>query len=387
MKLDLPTLLLVMLLCNLTLALAVLVDTWRSWADGLATWGLGLLLYGLSVPVFALRFAGWEVLSVIGSNLLVAATLSLHLLALRQFQGERLGLLPLSLVWMPPLAVGLGVLLLQEQHKWRAIFLAFLYGVQAALLAWQAWAPGIREARERGRILLACGASALVLMFTTRAVTDLLASDWNNPVMVPPQLAALTYLVSLLITLVNTIGYVLMQKERATNVQHALATHDLLTGVGNRLFLMESMVRDLSLATRQKLPVSVLMLDVDFFKKVNDAHGHLAGDAVLCEVARRIGACLRRQDLLGRYGGEEFVVLLPGTGLEGALVVAEDIRQAVQREPIRYEGRDIAVTVSAGVHCRVPKRGGAEAEDMLAASDRVMYAAKQNGRNRVEVAN
>lgn len=385
MKLDLFTLLWVMPLCSLVLAAAVLADSWRNRGDGLTSWGLGLLLYSLSVAVFAMRFAGLELVSVVGSNLLVSLTLAFHLNAVCQFQRGRYTMLAGWVVWAPVAIAMLGVLALLDTHKWRSIFLALCYGTQSALLAWQAWAPGIKDKRERGRYLLTAGAVLLVLMFVARVVTDLRTTDWQTEALVPPHLVALSYFVGLLSTLVNTIGYVLMQKEWAIHVQRELATHDVLTGVANRLFLMESMMRDLSLAAREKLPVSALMLDIDFFKKVNDRYGHLAGDAVLREVAKRIGSCLRRHDLLGRYGGEEFVVLLPGTGLDGAQVVAEEIRQAVQREPICFQGQEIAVTLSAGVHCRVPERGSTEAEAMLAASDRAMYAAKQKGRNRVEV--
>lgn len=159
----------------------------------------------------------------------------------------------------------------------------------------------------------------------------------------------------------------------------AAAHRDPLTGIGNRAALESSMAREVSLALRHKQPLAAMVIDIDWFKKVNDRHGHAIGDAVLRSVARVIAAELRGDDLLFRFGGEEFVVLLRGTRLEGALVAAERIRAAVESATCACEGKDIQVTVSVGV----ATLGEESSEHLFDRADHALYQAKQQGRNRV----
>jgi diguanylate cyclase (GGDEF)-like protein len=124
-----------------------------------------------------------------------------------------------------------------------------------------------------------------------------------------------------------------------------------------------------------------IMLDLDHFKRVNDTKGHLAGDLVLKAVAQRLRESVRPYDVIGRYGGEEFVVLLPDTNLEQCLVVAERIRVSISHEPFEHEGDPIPVTVSLGVSCTSENDQGVN--DLLKRADEGLYKAKAAGRNRV----
>ncbi|MHC1752310.1 PAS domain S-box protein [Humidesulfovibrio sp.] len=160
-----------------------------------------------------------------------------------------------------------------------------------------------------------------------------------------------------------------------------LATTDGLTGLNNRRYFWERGRAELGRARRTGGAVSCLMFDVDHFKKVNDAHGHDAGDAVLRALARTARDCLRDIDLLGRLGGEEFGALLPETGLEEALLVAERLRVAVAAMGLTHAGVPLVVTVSLGVACA--KDQGETLESLLKRADDALYEAKQNGRNRV----
>jgi diguanylate cyclase (GGDEF)-like protein len=125
------------------------------------------------------------------------------------------------------------------------------------------------------------------------------------------------------------------------------------------------------------------MADIDFFKKVNDTYGHLAGDEVLRAVTERIQSSLRDFDTVGRYGGEEFLIILPNTDLEMAKAVAERVRAKVAAQPVHVPGERIRVTISLGIACRLSDW---EANQMIEQADAAMYAAKQAGRNRVAVA-
>jgi diguanylate cyclase (GGDEF)-like protein len=124
--------------------------------------------------------------------------------------------------------------------------------------------------------------------------------------------------------------------------------------------------------------VSVLILDADHFKLVNDMRGHAAGDAVLVDLASVLSSNFRSEDLVARYGGEEFVVLLRSTPIEGARVAAERIRRAIESHPFEFSGSRFTVTVSIGC---ASTRGARSSEELLQAADRCLYKAKSNGRN------
>ena len=143
--------------------------------------------------------------------------------------------------------------------------------------------------------------------------------------------------------------------------------------------------RVLAHAARTKVQASMLMIDIDHFKAINDRHGHLSGDEVLKAMAATVQTCLRKEDLLMRYGGEEFCVLLPATGSDGALVLAERIRADVARQPVRVKDDDISITISIGV-ATLGQAAGPDLGVLFAGSDKALYAAKNAGRNRVECA-
>jgi diguanylate cyclase (GGDEF)-like protein len=160
-----------------------------------------------------------------------------------------------------------------------------------------------------------------------------------------------------------------------------LSTTDALTGLRNRRYVADVLALEVLRANRYGTALSLLMADLDHFKRVNDTHGHLAGDAVLTATAGIVMKFLRGIDVAGRYGGEEIVVVLPQTDLEGAVALAERVRGAVEENDCDLgDGRRGSVTVSVGV---AQLRRGAGVADLIAAADAALYAAKAAGRNRV----
>jgi diguanylate cyclase (GGDEF)-like protein len=170
---------------------------------------------------------------------------------------------------------------------------------------------------------------------------------------------------------------------RARELLADKAARDSLTSLWNRGAIVEAMANEMARADRDKTPLGIIMADIDFFKRVNDTFGHLAGDAVLREVARRMLAARRPYDLAGRYGGEEFLMVSPGCGLDSAVGVAERIRTAIFAGPVNTADGMIQVTMSLGVTSYQPL-SGMTAEDLLRAADEALYRAKDGGRNRVE---
>ena len=157
---------------------------------------------------------------------------------------------------------------------------------------------------------------------------------------------------------------------------------DALTGLFNRRHLEEELRRQGSTARRHGTPLAALLLDIDHFKRVNDTYGHPAGDLVLQEFGRRLQGHLRAGDVAGRWGGEEFLVLLPGTDRAAALTVAERIRAATSEAPVVTDGMPILVTVSGG--CAVGWPDGPD--ELVSRADAALYAAKAAGRNRIVAA-
>jgi diguanylate cyclase (GGDEF)-like protein len=160
-----------------------------------------------------------------------------------------------------------------------------------------------------------------------------------------------------------------------------IADHDGLTGLFNHNAIVKVLRREISRSARSGAPTAVLMIDVDFFKKINDTHGHFVGDAVLEEVATRILNTVRPYDVVGRFGGEEFVVVAPSCNAEEAVRFAERLRSLIAARPVHALNAEVPVTVSIGVSLGV---GSAEA--VLHGADAALYAAKHGGRNRVELA-
>jgi two-component system, cell cycle response regulator len=160
------------------------------------------------------------------------------------------------------------------------------------------------------------------------------------------------------------------------------ATHDSLTGAWNRYAILESLDRELQRAQREGGPVSVLLADLDHFKHINDTLGHPAGDAVLKEVVERMMTGLRPYDLIGRYGGEEFLIVLPGVDANDAWNLAERLRLRMAAEPVHYAKQPINLTMSLGV-ARCGNGEPGSAIDLLSAADQALYQAKESGRNRV----
>lgn len=161
-----------------------------------------------------------------------------------------------------------------------------------------------------------------------------------------------------------------------------MATTDELTGLDNRRKFFEDAHRELEVARRTSRSISVFIVDLDHFKLINDQWGHAAGDEVLREAAARMRSCLRKTDFIGRYGGEEFAVLLPDTDSAGLLSLAERLRVSVSAAPVRYGEASIPVTASVGVSI-MPAGIRCPLESILDAADQALYAAKHAGRNRV----
>ncbi len=235
----------------------------------------------------------------------------------------------------------------------------------------------------------------------TRSVTDLpvimvTSSDDSDSIVEALELGANDYITKPLdfpvaLARIRTqllLRHVVVALEAANRQLERLSFLDGLTGIANRRRFDESLAREWRRAQREQAPLSVILVDIDFFKAYNDRYGHEAGDEILKRVAAALdGAVNRPADVVARYGGEEFVAVLPGTDADGAVRLGERLRAAVAELAIAHAGSAAGehVTISVGVATAVPARDAAP-EALVAAADRALYQAKRDGRNRVRVA-
>lgn len=341
------------------LALCMFVVAERHRADGLFDWAWAMAALGLAAASWALPSQTPLWLTVAVPNVLLASAFAFTLQGLLRFQDERLH--P-GWLWGPVLlALVLNAALLHTPalRHWgmAAVVLAqWLYFFGLLRRHW-AGIPG------RSKYLFASG------------TTLLMGGLGAGPLVlehVGSEISALTLYPFCMAVVIHGMGSVLMSKERSDTRNRQLAYTDELTGLHNRRAMEQHLVQQIAQACRADQTFSLLLLDIDHFKQVNDEHGHLQGDKVLCAVARVLQNSLRSQDIAGRWGGEEFLVLLPNTAAAPALVLAERLRTNVASA--------CGVTVSIGLHTMhgLPDES---ADAMLDAADRALYAAKGQGRN------
>ncbi|MBI4238494.1 MAG: GGDEF domain-containing protein [Deltaproteobacteria bacterium] len=179
-------------------------------------------------------------------------------------------------------------------------------------------------------------------------------------------------------------------QDHTENVFHKelykMAVTDPVTTLYNKRYFLERLKEEFSHARRTTAPLAMLMIDIDFFKRVNDTHGHLAGDMVLHQVAQTLKGIVRTEDLLCRYGGEEFSVLLRDADTASAAPLAERMRAQVAAGRYTFEGTTIPVTISLGVAAMTPQHPMPDPDALVHSADQALYASKQAGRNRVTVA-
>jgi diguanylate cyclase (GGDEF)-like protein len=174
-------------------------------------------------------------------------------------------------------------------------------------------------------------------------------------------------------------------EEQFQKKQYEAATRDGLTEAYNKKYFAEQLKTDFAFYWRHNQPLSLVLFDIDFFKKVNDTHGHPAGDQVLKVLAGLVQKALRVEDVFARYGGEEFGIILRDTDAERAFLICERIRRSVEKQPFGVEGKNIPVTISMGI-ATLLQQNYATPKDLVKAADEYLFLAKSKGRNRTESA-
>ncbi|MES2610648.1 MAG: GGDEF domain-containing protein [Pseudomonadota bacterium] len=378
---DVPTMLVMIILSSLAAALAMAVVTWGKRREGVELWALGLLLNAMAYALFASRGHIHALLSIVLGNVLLCGVFTCMGAAVLQFQGRPL---PWPTIAVTPVLMASGMAWFIDDYAARVVVAGLLLG---ALNLWILWILFIRRASTAGRgvwlVMAALGLQALV--FLVRVVVVGGSDQPASGIMQSNGVQTLTFSTTFIELMVATMGFIFMARDRADENNRRMAALDPLTGVANRRAAIAALDRDVARAVRTRESISVMMVDIDHFKRVNDQYGHPVGDQVLCHVVSMLRDRIRSQDLVSRYGGEEFLVVLPDTDLIGAHQLARQLCESVSGARYRHEGKDITVTVSIGVFGGRLEPG--DSWDMLiSAADRALYRAKELGRNRVEAA-
>lgn len=268
---------------------------------------------------------------------------------------------------------------------WQAAGVAVSAGVVAATMLWsvrEAFHP-LRQEFNPGTAWTAAVMFGVVALCAMLTGLSQLRPDWSWPWLQSPldtRQFVLTFVsVTLSILTSFVLGYIVVMRLVA-RLEH-LSQHDGLTGLLNRRAIEALLDREAQRLERFNQPFSILLIDIDHFKRVNDRLGHPAGDQVLIEVARRLQVEAREVDHVARYGGEEFCVLLPHTEHEGALQAAERLREGVCERPITWGNATVPVTISMGLVCANDPRESLQS--LLRRADAALYQAKDGGRNMV----
>ena len=382
MQLDLRTLFIVLAILYACLGLVCLFLPYRTpGSHAVTNWGYGLLVLAAGTVALALRGAISDFITIDLANALILAAFLFILRSVRPGQQRGSNALGLSVV-------GAAVLLL-----WHFTYLdpdtrarIVVSSAAMALLVVQpvtALTAAVPGEGRRARLFTAACLVGVGLVTLARAVWSIKRGS-NADLLAPDFVQFASNLLFAVFAVLATLGVVWIEIEKLRADLARLAMIDPLTAILNRRAFMLEYERELSRCVREKTGLALAIFDLDHFKDVNDTHGHLVGDKVLRRVADTLRASLRGHDVIGRYGGEEFALLMPGADTAAALAGTERARLAVGERPIQVGSLRIPITVSAGV--AADGSAGADWESLLRRADAALYEAKRSGRNRVVAA-
>jgi diguanylate cyclase (GGDEF)-like protein len=342
--------------------------------NGLALWMWARMLLGASQLFGWIQPVPWsDDVEAVGSVIGVALELSAYCVYFKLARWER--------VLVPVAALSLLVMLYATTRGASYVELLALTCVISALFA-AAMAFTLLRPRPQGASLL----QRIIGLNDALFAVAMAVGGWHGMIYPTTALGSsplhtFAAVAAYLLMIVNGVGFLLLCKQKGDAQMAVLATTDCLTGLVNRRAFFEQAESARTLALRLRKPIALLMLDIDHFKQLNDRFGHATGDEALALFADAARATLREHDIMGRLGGEEFALALPGTDMDGAMLAAERLRLAVTETALVTSGAQYTMTVSVGVVVIEPNEPLTAA---LARADHALYAAKSLGRNRVE---
>jgi diguanylate cyclase (GGDEF)-like protein len=381
-QLDVGSILIVTIAASALVGLIISSARDTALVSGMREFGLAAWCIAFGCTFQLVRPFVPEVLSIVLGNGGMWLAVALQVRAFRLFNE------PAS-TWRVPTVVGLtsiGVFalaaILGAGYAARSVAISTYLVVMMGLALRELFAGG-GPAAERSRAVC-IALCAMVLVCHVARIALVLSDDHLDTNLFHPSLErTIAFFPAVLYTLGVGMGFLMMHRERSDARSRQLALVDPLTGCANRRALEDRLTGELAFARRTKKPLSMLVVDVDHFKRVNDTHGHAIGDEVIRHVADVLRGGVRTSDVVARYGGEEFCAVLREADLEGASILAERLRAAIAGREVTVGERTLQITASIGV--ATFEVGDELAPDsMFRRADAALYRAKQSGRNRVE---
>lgn len=343
--------------------------------DGLLTIGFGLLAH-------ALAYVGYTLYGHAPLWLTYGAANTLLAVALAFYGASVFRIVELPVSWWRIFAPAALMLVLMasliDTLEPRMLAATLVLMVQCALIIY--WTRRYIPAQGRARMLLIIGSSISLIGLGMRVVAIIGGGAAEMRYDVSNLKQTISVSIGTFTAMMISLGLVLLAKERSESLFQRLALRDVLTGILNRRAVLEQFSKELERARRDASYLAVAMVDIDHFKQINDVHGHLAGDEVICHCVNHLTQRIRESDSIGRYGGEEFLLLLPRTSPENAMAVLDALRASVVESPARFGEAIISLRISIGVCCVVPDERDTTAS-LLARADAALYEAKGLGRN------
>ncbi|MDZ3992925.1 hypothetical protein PspTeo4_21456 [Pseudomonas sp. Teo4] len=375
-----PTLFAAVALVATILAFCLLLVGQSNRLNNLLLTGCGLLAHALAYVCYTVYGHAPLWLTYGLGNSLLSLALAFYTASLFRIREQ---VVPWRLLFIVPVFMLTGLMLLLDTLEPRMLLATLVLMVQCSMILY--WSRRYVERPGRAHLLLEIGALISLVGLGMRALAVLNGTAVEMRYDVSNLKQSISVAIGTVTVMMYSIGLVLMAKERSeARLQH-LALRDVLTGTYNRRAILERFALELDRARDEGSSLAVAMIDIDHFKRINDLHGHLAGDEVLCHCVRELQQRLRLNDSLGRYGGEEFLLLLPQTDREGAMAALQGLREAIARSPANFAGAEIALRFSVGLWCGVPGLHDSTAS-LLAQADAALYQAKAGGRNAVHMA-
>lgn len=348
---------------------------------GVFRWALGDGALALGFLFLGLRNTLPDTLSIIGANTLIVLAVTCLYHALKELDGQQ----PRGSLYVAVLGVAAAFIFFQWMHADMATRTVFLSAAVAYACAVSARTALAREffPLALGRQLVGGGLSGLAIFMLLRGIAIAITRPTEENLLAPNPLNVVMCVVVLAMLILINIGFMLLCNDRVAAENKQLAATDGLTQTYNRRSIDALVQAELDHARLHGCSLVVLFIDIDHFKRINDTLGHAAGDTILREFAQVARRHIRADDVLGRYGGEEFLVVLRHTPLEEATRIAERLRHAAATIAMEPDGQ-VQVTISIGV--AVAGSYGYDHDQLIRRADRALYAAKKRGRNQVVVA-
>ncbi len=347
--------------------------------DGLRLAGCGLLSHALAYVCYTQFGHASLWITYLAGNSLLSLALAFYTASIFTINALPV---PWKTIFIFPLLMALLLALQIDTTEPRMLTSTTILMLQCGLIILYARRHAQQEKRAHVLLIIGAGISLIGLLIRVAVIVSGTPQDMAYDTSNIKQTISIS--IGTVTVMMLSLGLVLMSKERTELTLEHMAMRDSLTGIANRRAVIEQLDNEIRRAQRNASSLAIAIIDIDHFKRINDDYGHIAGDMVLCHCVSMIRQRLRQSDQVGRYGGEEFLLVMPDSRIDGAVAALEEMCRSVADNPAEHAHHRIAYTLSAGIWCGRPDAND-NATNLIAMADAALYKAKASGRNCVKL--